>query len=207
VFSQIDGSTTRKFGGTGLGLAISRRLIEAMPGGEIGVDSTPGVGSRFWFTVDLPPAKPAIMPPPPVVGANPVRPARILVAEDMAINQIVVEGILTHAGHSVEIVSDGASAVAAVASGDFDLVLMDMQMPEMDGLDATRAIRALPGSHRDIPIIALSANAMRPEIELCHAAGMNGHLAKPIEAEALLRSVAVWSRRAEPKTLPNPAMS
>lgn len=195
VFSQIDSSTTRKFGGTGLGLAISRRLIEAMPGGRIGVESNLGVGSRFWFTIDLETAEPAAATSPVPIGAAPTRAARVLVAEDMAINQMVVEGILSHAGHHVEIVSDGAAAVAAVAAGDFDLVLMDMHMPGMDGLDATRAIRVLPGPVADIPIIALSANAMQPEIELCHAAGMNGHLAKPIEQEALLQSVALWSNR------------
>ncbi len=197
VFSQVDSSTTRRFGGTGLGLAISRRLLEAMPGGSIGVDSTPGVGSRFWFTIDLPRAR-----TPEDVSRHPAqetsaRPARILVAEDMAINQMVVEGILTHAGHHVELVSDGAAAVARVAKGDFDLVLMDMHMPVMDGLEATRAIRALPGPARKIPIIALSANAMPPEIALCRAAGMNGHLAKPIQQDALLASVALWSNPSE----------
>ena len=200
VFSQIDSSTTRKFGGTGLGLAISRRLIEAMPGGQIGVDSTPGVGSRFWFTVDLPRAEKPMMVTRRQASENPARPARILVAEDMLINQMVVEGILTHAGHHVALVSDGAAAVAAVAKGGFDLVLMDMHMPVMDGLDATRAIRALPGLVRNIPIIALSANAMPPEIELCQAAGMNGHLAKPIQQDTLLETVALWSDLADRHT-------
>ncbi len=197
VFSQVDSSTTRQFGGTGLGLAISRRLVEAMPGGVIGVESGAGLGSRFWFMLELPHADNIEAFEKPRALADCVRPANVLVAEDVAMNQMVVEGILAQAGHKVELVNDGAAAVAAVATGDFDVVLMDMHMPVMDGLDATRAIRALSGPARNIPIIALSASAMRWEIELCQAAGMNGHLAKPIQQEDLLESVALWSSLSE----------
>ena len=204
AFSQVDSSTTRNFGGTGLGLAISRRLVEAMPGGVIGVESAPGLGSRFWFKLDLPRADTIEAFEKPRAAPDRARPANVLVAEDVAINQMVVEGMLAQAGHNVELVNDGAAAVAAVATGVFDVVLMDMHMPVMDGLDATRAIRALPGSARNIPIIALSASAMRWEIELCQAAGMNGHLAKPIQQEDLLESVALWSRVSQRRGLHDP---
>ena len=204
AFSQADSSTTRNFGGTGLGLAISRRLVEAMPGGVIGVESAPGLGSRFWFKLDLPRADTIEAFEKPRAAPDRARPANVLVAEDVAINQMVVEGMLAQAGHNVELVNDGAAAVAAVATGVFDVVLMDMHMPVMDGLDATRAIRALPGSARNIPIIALSASAMRWEIELCQAAGMNGHLAKPIQQEDLLESVALWSRVSQRRGLHDP---
>jgi CheY-like chemotaxis protein len=190
-FAQADTSITRKHGGTGLGLAISKQLAEAM-GGEIGVDSTIGEGSTFWFTIvwaegvsenvehDLRPD-----PASQMAGDVVMTSLRILVAEDNEVNQMVVTAILTRAGHRVDIVGNGIEAVSAVIRGSYDLVLMDVQMPEMDGVTATRRIRDLDGDMSQIPIIALTANAMKGDEDTYRAAGMNDYVSKPIESEKL----------------------
>jgi signal transduction histidine kinase/ActR/RegA family two-component response regulator/HPt (histidine-containing phosphotransfer) domain-containing protein len=185
-FTQADASVTRRFGGTGLGLAICKRIVLAMDG-EIGVESSPGQGSRFWFTIALEPATGHVVAAPSEVS---VRPLTILVAEDNAVNQQVARGLLERRGHHVDIVGDGRAAVAAVAGGSYDVVLMDVHMPHLDGIEATRQIRQLPGDQGRIPIIALSASAMRAETEVCVAAGMNDHLTKPIDPGALAAMLA-----------------
>ena len=186
-FNQADGTITRRFGGTGLGLSICRSLVEMMDG-EIAARSTPGQGSRFHFTVPLQRGAASVDPdqaPMPMIA----RALRVLLAEDHPTNQRVVQLILQGQGVEVEIVADGAAAVAAFEADDFDLVLMDMQMPVMDGLSATRAIRqieaAAPGRPR-IPIVMLSANAMAEHRADGAAAGADGHIAKPITAASLL---------------------
>ena len=185
-FDQADGTITRRFGGTGLGLSICRSLVEMM-GGAISARSTPGKGSRFQFHVPLEraAARPVSAAPIPMIA----RALRVLVAEDHPTNQRVVQLILQAQGVEVEIVEDGAAAVAAFKADEFDLVLMDMQMPVMDGLSATRAIRAIEAAtpqRMRIPILMLSANAMIEHRAEGAAAGADGHIAKPITAASLL---------------------
>jgi signal transduction histidine kinase/ActR/RegA family two-component response regulator len=202
-FSQVDGSISREFGGTGLGLAISQRIIELM-GGAIAVDSELGVGSSFRFEVPFDPPLLRPVEPIDIAGAleqagsplSGTRPLRILVAEDVLPNQIMMEIMLAKAGHDVTLVETGRAAVDAVREQDFDLVLMDMQMPEMDGLEAARTIRALPGPRSTTPIVALTANVMPEEVAACYAAGMQDHLAKPIEPRKLLALLHYFSAEA-----------
>ncbi|MCP3469359.1 ATP-binding protein [Bradyrhizobium sp. CCGUVB1N3] len=183
-FEQGDASIRRRFGGTGLGLAICKRLVEGMKG-EIEVESTPGLGSRFRFSLPLPAhegpgAREAID-----VAATPVRPLNLLLVEDLHINAQVARGILGRAGHRIALVRSGEQAIELVRSARFDAVLMDVQMPDVDGLEATRRIRALPSPQSGVPIVALTANVMSEDVDACRAAGMDGHLAKPVDAVAL----------------------
>ena len=185
AFSQVDSSIGRRFGGTGLGLVICARLA-ALMGGAITVDSIPGLGSTFRLTARLrcvPDARAEDAPVPPVQA--PYRRLKILLAEDNAINRHVATRMLTRMGHTVEAVEDGARAVSAADSGDHDVILMDMMMPEVDGITATRMIRAGTSRARAITIIGLTANALASDRAACEAAGMNGFITKPVNAERL----------------------
>jgi PAS domain S-box-containing protein len=189
-FSQVDDSTSRRFGGSGLGLAICRRLVELM-GGRIGVESTADRGSMFWFEVPAMVAPAAAFVADHPVGAVPagVEAQRILLAEDSSPVQILVTSVLEAAGHNVEVVDNGAAAVRAAATGTYDVILMDVQMPVLDGLAATREIRASEAGGRRIPIVALTANATSGELERCKSAGMDVFLTKPVDLDLLLTTI------------------
>jgi signal transduction histidine kinase/CheY-like chemotaxis protein len=179
--------------GTGLGLAISARLAAAM-GGTIGCDADVRQGALFW--VELPlrevplPAAAAAAPPADAVMLPPGRSLRVLVADDVAANRMVARAMLVAAGHRVDSAADGAEALAAVQRESYDVVLMDVQMPVMDGLDATRRIRELEGRRGRVPVLAVTASALPEQVAACRAAGMDGHLPKPIDRESLLAAVA-----------------
>ena len=187
-FTQVDASATRRYGGTGLGLAISRRIVLAM-GGDIGIDSKAGAGSTFTVTVALERAQ-APLAPEPHMAASAVTPLRILLAEDNAVNREVALGLLQRDGHAVTVVTDGAQAVATARGGGFDVILMDVHMPGMDGTEATRIIRGFPPPGGRVPIVALSASVLKDEIDICFESGMDEFLAKPIDPAALTRMLA-----------------
>jgi signal transduction histidine kinase/ActR/RegA family two-component response regulator len=197
AFEQADSSITRKYGGTGLGLAISKRLI-LMMNGKVGVKSTFGEGSTFWFTVTLGIATNSTEHTPQLHENNAEQQirqfysgTRILLAEDEPINQEVSCALLAETGLIVDLAGDGAIALSMAQKYQYPLILMDMQMPNMSGVDATRAIRALPG-YANTPILAMTANAFDEDRQACLAAGMNDHIAKPIIPENLFASLAKW---------------
>ena len=191
AFTQADSSTSRTYGGTGLGLSISRQLVELM-GGQIGVDSTKGIGSAFWFTVCYQPAKAAVVATDRRVSLDrwmASRPLKILVAEDNAVNQHLILAILNKFDHSVEIAKDGKCAIECLKAGDFDVILMDIRMPVMNGLEVTASIRAMDSPKSNIPIIALTADISAGNITEYTDVGMNDVCAKPIELPLLLKSI------------------
>ena len=190
-FSQVEGSIGRDFGGTGLGLAISRQLVDLM-GGEIGVLSDEGVGATFWFSVVLP--RGTVAPSVALVTQTPAarRSGHLLLVEDNAINQELARAVLEVGGHTVDVVDDGEAAIRAVERSRYDLVLMDVQMAGMDGLTATRRIRALGTHAATVPIVAMTANVLTDQVETFRAAGMDDHIGKPFERAALYRLIDKW---------------
>ncbi|WP_421578360.1 ATP-binding protein [Shinella sp. M31] len=203
-FSQVDASISRNYGGTGLGLIICKEIVESL-GGRIGVRSAKGQGSTLWFElpVDRADERDTVQAAAPVDFAG-VRPKlRILLVEDNLVNQQVAAGFLRHLGQGVEVANDGAEAVEMLAASRFDLVLMDMQMPRMDGIEATKAIR---GTGNDVPIVAMTANASEDDRRLCAAAGMNGFQSKPVTKNQLARVISAFEVRSDATVAANMAL-
>ncbi|UAL09454.1 MASE1 domain-containing protein [Caulobacter segnis] len=188
-FSQADSSVSRLHGGAGLGLAICRALVEVM-GGKIGADSVPGRGSCFWVELSAPTAEPIVLPERPKTSAPGA--AKVLIVDDHPVNLEIGEALLTLVGCEVDVAENGKQAVEKATGGRYDVILMDIHMPQMDGLQATRAIKALRGEAGKVPIIAMSADALPRQVERCYAAGMVDHIAKPIQREVLYAKIERW---------------
>ncbi len=189
-FSQVDDTIRRRYGGTGLGLAISRKVVEAL-GGEVGVESQLGVGSVFWLEIPLVESDAPLHSAETFATDCAVRqPRHILVAEDVGANQLVIGAVLKSLGHTFEIVGNGMEALERAGAGAFDLALIDLQMPLMDGLEATRRIRAPDTAAAQLPIVALTASALAADREACAQAGMNGFITKPFDPREIGEVVA-----------------
>jgi CheY-like chemotaxis protein len=195
-FIQADGSTTRRFGGTGLGLSICKQIVELL-GGEIGVSSTPNLGSTFWFEIPYECEPAATAAPRPAIaltmatGAD-AQQGKILLAEDNQVNMLIAGEMLKKLGWDFDAVETGQDAIDASGRNDYAAILMDCQMPKVDGFEATRAIRAREaqsGAARRIPIIALTAHAMESDNRLCLEAGMDGYVSKPYKLSDLQREL------------------
>ena len=205
VFEQADNSITRRYGGSGLGLAVTRRLAERM-GGEAGVDSTPGAGSTFWFSARLkrrPGADTSALcvprPDAETLIRERYRGARLLLVDDDPLSRVITQFILEDGGLHVDTAESGAESVRKASAGDYAAILMDIQMPNMSGLEATRQLRKLP-AHRQTPILALTATAFADDKVRCFEAGMNDCLEKPIDAAQIFSSLLPWLVKANNTT-------
>ena len=197
TFEQADNSTTRKYGGSGLGLAITRRLAELMSG-DVGAQSTPGAGSTFWFTARLRKKANREESGLPIMVADAEKRirqhyfgSRILLVDDEPVNLAVTRFLLEESGLVVDTAEDGVLAIRQASDSSYALVNMDMQMPNMNGLEATQRIRTLAG-YRDVPILAMTANAFAEDKARCFEAGMNDFLVKPIDPDVLFSIVLTW---------------
>lgn len=198
-FNQADVSTARRYGGTGLGLSIAKRLVEQMSG-EIGLFSIPGEGSTFWFSVRL---KPGLTRETQKSDTTPrlefprrKKPWRVLIADDNEVNQLITSKMVEKMGLQHRVVANGREALEAVRNEDFDVVLMDCHMPEMDGYEATRLIRAENATRNStLPIIAITAGVSKEDLDQCFAVGMDDHVTKPITFAALQAALFKWIQK------------